>query len=171
MRGKAENFPVQSGWQGITPAYAGKSEGSLIWNKQTGDHPRLCGEKLPNVAQILLVQGSPPPMRGKGLAEQVGEYRYGITPAYAGKSYIFEEWTRTNEDHPRLCGEKFACSICANCTIGSPPPMRGKAYTMYANGCLQRITPAYAGKSSTSFTAKYRRRDHPRLCGEKQCGQ
>ena len=28
-------------------------------------------------------------MRGKGLAEQVGEYRYWITLAYAGKSLTY----------------------------------------------------------------------------------
>ena len=38
---------------------------------------------------------------------------------------------------------------------------------MYANGCLQRITPAYAGKSETKGTNTVTNKDHPRLCGEK----
>ena len=50
---------------------------------------------------------------------------------------------------------------------GSPPPMRGKEYYTEFILTKNRITPAYAGKSSrlpfipTSF------QDHPRLCGEK----
>ena len=38
---------------------------------------------------------------------------------------------------------------------------------MYANGCLQRITPAYAGKSLCSPSVIRNCADHPRLCGEK----
>ena len=39
---------------------------------------------------------------------------------------------------------------------------------MYANGCLQRITPAYAGKRLFRHPFSSLKRDHPRLCGEKQ---
>ena len=106
-------------------------------------------------------------MRGKGLAEQVGEYRYGITPAYAGKSYIFEEWTRTNEDHPRLCGEKSFTPLCESLYIGSPPPMRGKALKTDFLSPTFWITPAYAGKSCADNVVSIKIWDHPRLCGEK----
>ena len=51
--------------------------------------------------------GSPPPMRGKekSLERQCSENR--ITPAYAGKSSAFIRSSPVNQDHPRLCGEKF----------------------------------------------------------------
>ena len=66
MRGKAkeENGYVDN--DGITPAYAGKSEIDY-------------GSELSNL-------GSPPPMRGKGFAPSVLPPPVGITPAYAGKS-------------------------------------------------------------------------------------
>ena len=91
------------------------------------DHPRLCGEKQPcegehvpragitpayagkrplNASPAIVLQGSPPPMRGKVSMFEFPFSISRITPAYAGKSTgnrftIHIEW-----DHPRLCGEK-----------------------------------------------------------------
>ena len=50
---------------GITPAYAGKRKRSPFSIFVTGDHPRLCGEKIPQLNKVVLAEGSPPPMRGK----------------------------------------------------------------------------------------------------------
>ena len=45
MRGK-EKFAMAADMKlGITPAYAGKSQGNQDREKQAGDHPRVCGEK------------------------------------------------------------------------------------------------------------------------------
>ena len=46
-------------------------------------------------------------MRGKALPEQIDPWYCGITPAYAGKRYKIILYTPVQEDHPRLCGEKF----------------------------------------------------------------
>ena len=46
MRGKAETFAVADLLVGITPAYAGKSLIQPHNAVLTGDHPRLCGEKI-----------------------------------------------------------------------------------------------------------------------------
>ena len=45
--------------------------------------------------------------------------------------------------------------------------MRGKGYTTAAESEENRITPAYAGKSSCLKIAVGLEWDHPRLCGEK----
>ena len=50
---------------------------------------------------------------------------------------------------------------------GSPPRMRGKAEQQQSPVHLQRITPAYAGKSSLRGSRACSGRDHPRVCGEK----
>ena len=91
--------------------------------------------------------GPPPPMRGKGYLRRQQECRGGITPAYAGKSLNSTLILFMIKDHPRLCGEKMACTRSACLITGSPPPMRGKVEK--ASRCVQRhrITPAYAGKS------------------------
>ena len=70
-----------------------------------------------------------------------------ITPAYAGKSEIFELSHNLKKDHPRLCGEKGAPAEISFLTEGSPPPMRGKALPSPQALRVRRITPAYAGKS------------------------
>ncbi len=111
----------------ITPAYAGKRFRGQRGSKVYKDHPRLCGEKyVPGTRQSLAV-GSPPPMRGKDSLEIVGTLYDRITPAYAGKRPSSHVKAPSSQDHPRLCGEKFA---------------NDTQMAAYAG-----ITPAYAGKS------------------------
>ena len=67
MRGKVCTIAFRPRVIGITPAYAGKSMRQLVAAYDSGDHPRVCGEKHePARAQGLIV-GSPPRMRGKAL--------------------------------------------------------------------------------------------------------
>ena len=72
----------------ITPAYAGKRFKSFIDGLRIEDHPRLCGEKLPDPELPDNRQGSPPPMRGKASGFDSVIAVFGITPAYAGKSFL-----------------------------------------------------------------------------------
>ncbi len=66
-------------------------------------------------------------MRGKVFFFDPEHLRIGITPAYAGKSDLMGGFKMAQEDHPRLCGEKFFCRFSEQSFLGSPPPMRGKA--------------------------------------------
>ena len=86
MRGKEAKKRVVLDRARITPAYAGKSLSKLKGSLKRGDHPRLCGEKVDSTFSLLIVRGSPPPMRGKAIRKywELGTPR--ITPAYAGKS-------------------------------------------------------------------------------------
>ena len=45
--------------------------------------------------------------------------------------------------------------------------MRGKVPAMHGFPAMQRITPAYAGKSYAGVRTTKNHQDHPRLCGEK----
>ena len=107
MRGKGTGDATIFQRCRITPAYAGKrlERVPLIPSRQ--DHPRLCGEKHVFPALAVLVLGSPPPMRGKGLELDFYKSGNGITPAYAGKSCRPPTEIITIGDHPRLCGEKM----------------------------------------------------------------
>ena len=69
-----------------------------------------------------------------------------ITPAYAGKSGVFSLLDFVEKDHPRLCGEKTTNLFIINSSMGSPPPMRGKAFLTALSAYYLGITPAYAGK-------------------------
>ena len=71
---------------------------------------------------------------------------------------------------PRVCGEKSRPRSRRATTAGSPPRVRGKARTQAANCVSVRITPACAGKSCVFSHFAAARRDHPRVCGEKETG-
>ena len=86
MRGKEYLPAISLDTCRITPAYAGKSQFGRSIQFQSKDHPRLCGEKhikqsfldllcritpayagkrVDSTFSLLIVMGSPPPMRGK----------------------------------------------------------------------------------------------------------
>ena len=106
-------------------------------------------------------------MRGKGLAKKCVSLLLGITPAYAGKRISSARRSPPDTDHPRLCGEKGNLQRCPDGTMGSPPPMRGKAEMRRPESDNRGITPAYAGKSFRLHFWRSYEQDHPRLCGEK----
>ena len=66
-----------------------------------------------------------------------------------------------------MCGEKDDPVTEDKSDAGSPPRVRGKVNKF--NEPLRRggITPACAGKRVCTTTATTRRKDHPRVCGEK----
>ena len=170
MRGKDAFYGTAIENLGITPAYAGKSRSVRRSGILTQDHPRLCGEKQFSAEQTTITVGSPPPMRGKGFQSGEGQFLIGITPAYAGKSSAITLQLLIVGDHPRLCGEKEE-RYCQGCdVIGSPPPMRGKVCKVCLGQIFKGITPAYAGKSGGVKKPWRLNEDHPRLCGEKDCG-
>ena len=107
MRGKASSSSRPARYPGITPAYAGKSQLIKPTRAVSGDHPRVCGEKSYTAYTDNPAVGSPPRMRGKVNFFGVRAVVVGITPAYAGKSYMREAWRQQLEDHPRVCGEKM----------------------------------------------------------------
>ena len=45
--------------------------------------------------------------------------------------------------------------------------MRGKVVVFYTTKCVDRITPAYAGKRDLAITDPIAIWDHPCVCGEK----
>ena len=167
MRGKVKT--PQKGLQGprITPAYAGKRPLASLTTSTAKDHPRVCGEKCFSCLFSCTRWGSPPRMRGKETASACLHLRNGITPAYAGKRVIHDRIEWRTQDHPRVCGEKLLLPLFRLLCSGSPPRMRGKDHKATEGPGCTGITPAYAGKSSSSLGGHWTGRDHPRVCGEK----
>ena len=85
MRGKACCWPSLPRRDRITPAYAGKSLFRPRRRPAAWDHPRVCGEKIPQPQQLGAQGGSPPRMRGKENDAVHSFFADRITPAYAGK--------------------------------------------------------------------------------------
>ena len=132
------------------------------------DHPRVCGEKRQGRVSTRSCQGSPPRVRGKVCKLRPIEIIFGITPAYAGKSYCRHNIAAMLRDHPRACGEKTAPGGELAAELGSPPRMRGKDWHSFLQNRGSRITPAHAGKSGKKIKPGPDGRDHPRACGEKR---
>ena len=91
---------------------------------------------------------SPPRMRGKGRFLPGDALRVGITPAYAGKSWLPSRGLLADQDHPRVCGEKCLDGIAHGMIAGLPPRVRGKKQHHPLLPEQHGITPAYAGKSA-----------------------
>ena len=107
-------------------------------------------------------------MRGKGKPDPEPRREHRITPAHAGKSGKPGPVKLAAPDHPRTYGEKWYLDIELPPTRGSPPRMRGKAKRRERPQSSRRITPAYAGKRRSSYTAALWAADHPHTCGEKK---
>ena len=173
MRGKGQlGVKMRSSW-GITPAYAGKRiepDDKSIYRR---DHPCVCGEKFWRRDLKGRTAGSPLRMRGKEITKLFLDRFIRITPAYAGKSVIQNSWNNPSEDHPCVCGEKETVNPRISKYLGSPLRMRGKVLTENLHLPLDRITPAYAGKSWYTPIAVRDVEDHPCVCGEKlgACGR
>ena len=107
-------------------------------------------------------------MRGKAIAAAEGRRPCGITPAHAGKRGRCPRPAGRRWDHPRVCGEKIRARLHPRFLVGSPPRMRGKERKRCCTATGTGITPAYAGKSRLHTSVLPWRRDHPRICGEKE---
>ena len=95
------------------------------------------------------------------------DLRYGITPAWAGKSTVVLPTPGYLWDHPRVGGEKLVFHVGQRGQRGSPPRGRGKVVAVRIAVAVDRITPAWAGKRETTLYRADHSEDHPRVGGEK----
>ena len=151
MRGKEKTACNLILPRGITPACAGKSIFVSAKSNPLRDHPRVCGEKSALETGLSIDQGSPPRVRGKALVAQHRKELIGITPACAGKREFRQLHRRTFRDHPRVCGEKGIAGLPYLADLGSPPRVRGKAFSALPAFGKTGITPACAGKSQCMY--------------------
>ena len=155
--------------QRITPAGAGKTTYSANYQCASKDHPRRCGENHCSNRIDRQDNGSPPQVRGKRHFLASSNFRLGITPAGAGKTFLDEPEKEEQWDHPRRCGENFAGMDKPEGMTGSPPQVRGKLEGVVLIGQNFRITPAGAGKTAWIGAETRPALDHPRRCGENVC--
>ena len=90
--------------------------------------------------------GSPPHVRGKDTIHSRATVHKGITPACAGKRSVDGNARLSEQDHPRMCGEKQYWHLPYQLRPGSPPHVRGKARVVMESLASAGITPACAGK-------------------------
>ena len=130
------------------------------------DHPRVYGENSGCCAYPLMMVGSPPRIRGKHPANPAIHDGTGITPAYTGKTHARGTACKSYRDHPRVYGENAKASSIKIVFKGSPPRIRGKRLYCPLISSVDRITPAYTGKTCSRSCLAVGHRDHPRVYGE-----
>ena len=84
--GVADKYGLKCLW--ITPAYAGTTALRLPLCLPAKDHPRLRGNHQHQIPFSAPHQGSPPLTREPHIEEQKAITRAGITPAYAGTTFL-----------------------------------------------------------------------------------
>ena len=169
MQGKGCPLLFRYYFIGITPACAGKSSWCGSHPPASGDHPRVCGEKVIQVVPPAPQVGSPPRVRGKVTPHHRVANDRGITPACAGKRRTTRTSGARYRDYPRVCGEKKKCYTKGGILPGSPPRVRGKGIKRGCHSYQCGITPACAGKRAGACARGASTKDHPRVCGEKEC--
>ena len=111
--------------------------------------------------------GSSPRRRGKAFSVLRRQFRFRITPAWAGKRGRCCPDRLRCWDHPRVGGEKSRLRSRKIRKWGSPPRRRGKGAEKISRRKSSRITPAWAGKSGKLYRRHMGAQDHPRVGGEK----
>ena len=151
---------------GIIPAYAGSTKARKEFNKQLGDHPRVCGGHNPIAGDAYMTAGSSSRMRGALGKHRNCRERPGIILAYAGSTYVQHRFRLRTQDHPRVCGEHLYTVYWTSHMPGSSPRMRGAPAPRIVVVRARGIIPAYAGSTKTNTRSWSAATDHPRVCGE-----
>ena len=126
----------------------------------------MCGENLMTRGALIRSRGSPPRVRGKPDNLSEANKRFRITPACAGKTVRPVCRPGDCRDHPRVCGENRVHLLAEALCRGSPPRVRGKPHVLTTCCDSPRITPACAGKTTSTLLTPTAYKDHPRVCGE-----
>ena len=155
---------------GITPACAGKTKSTMIWDRTQRDHPRMCGKDFSLRTPLPSSGGSPPHVRERLALRHANVVRLGITPACAGKTPMWTTQCNGIQDHPRMCGKDSLFCYRPITMWGSPPHVRERHIICVVDNLPVGITPACAGKTCRSPRPGPDCQDHPRMCGKDSRG-
>ena len=86
MRGKRSWHRIFVALRRLIPAHAGKTISLDFLRKNSGAHPRACGENSVGFDSHPPDQGSSPRMRGKRNSSTMNSSTKGLIPAHAGKT-------------------------------------------------------------------------------------
>ena len=149
------------------PACAGNGMEPARWQPQSPVHPRVCGERNPDLPADVQTTGSSPRVRGTGLGEEAASAVTRFIPACAGNGRTRSELTGTTTVHPRVCGERSTIEARRPPTTGSSPRVRGTERRGRRSVLLRRFIPACAGNGHEDRRRAGRLPVHPRVCGER----
>ena len=165
-RGTRHAVKQSDGSAGIIPAFAGNTSGKITADPMFRDHPRIRGEHASGDRYTKTTTGSSPHSRGTRRCFTVRARGNGIIPAFAGNTAIVYPVPTARQDHPRIRGEHFGKRTEAALVAGSSPHSRGTLPRKAGRISRNRIIPAFAGNTTSSFYLFSLGGDHPRIRGE-----
>ena len=149
----------------LTPARAGRTAKPDTQLAQVQAHPRSCGADAANASSGRGIGGSPPLVRG-GLAFGAAHtHNPGLTPARAGRTRPPTGPAPPARAHPRSCGADRSLTLRPTPDKGSPPLVRGGLGGCRRPARVGGLTPARAGRTTTTRGCRCRWTAHPRSCG------
>ena len=154
VRGARDCVVLPSLSAGIIPACAGSTLPKGHQNRQTGDHPRMCGEHYMSFLSLRIGAGSSPHVRGALPLGMCLSARTGIIPACAGSTSRSCRSCVTRWDHPRMCGEHSAATRSYATGSGSSPHVRGAPARATSSISTAGIIPACAGSTACPHTIR-----------------
>ena len=173
------------------PAWAGNASTRAASRASPTVHPRLGGERSVIWVSSRVCAGSSPPGRGTLGNSALHRRPVRFIPAWAGNAKLTPGSLVTVAVHPRLGGEREAWGVLHQQPGGSSPPGRGtprrrgsgrggRRFIPAWRGTpvldhhflrFSRFIPAWAGNARPHRNKPLRRPVHPRLGGERLCGQ
>ena len=150
----------------LIPAWAGKTASTPRAGTSPAAHPRVGGENSTTPGRRLAETGSSPRGRGKRRNSATPNVRWGLIPAWAGKTYPKCPRPIGGRAHPRVGGENQRPPALRGGQTGSSPRGRGKPRISPVNVAPPGLIPAWAGKTQACFPDGRRYRAHPRVGGE-----
>ena len=105
MREKLTSHVTVNPLAGITPACAGKTTFNETKCRNVLGSPPRVREKHEYAVYAYYDMGSPPRVREKLVHFFELFYFFGITPACAGKTFVYLLSNQLVKDHPRVCGK------------------------------------------------------------------
>ena len=165
-RGKLSQWPRSSGPQRLIPAWAGKTRTAGGQPCPSRAHPRVGGENQFTRCQLDKPRGSSPRGRGKPTWQTAPSGASRLIPAWAGKTRGYQRDSKPPTAHPRVGGENLSNVLRGAVGCGSSPRGRGKRSLQAVIPVLDRLIPAWAGKTCESGGCDSQRWAHPRVGGE-----
>ena len=165
-RGKPWGVSLNTYYQGLIPAHAGKTRRSAFTRSRNRAHPRSRGENQDQTNREATTMGSSPLTRGKLQVGDAGGAGGGLIPAHAGKTHPRRPRARHAGAHPRSRGENADFYSQSERRRGSSPLTRGKLPIRAQPGLVFGLIPAHAGKTLTRPPTTRTPRAHPRSRGE-----
>ncbi len=126
MRGKHPNMTSPLEAFGNIPAYAGKTMQHKIFCPPNWEHPRVCGENRITCSWYTKQPGTSPRMRGKLFVPDTLSSFHRNIPAYAGKTSSQDFKSKTQTEHPRVCGENRSAPRTPRRALRNIPAYAGK---------------------------------------------